>query len=131
MNRLIKELFTFSVTFALSTVALFCQEFDPPALHGCHINANERVYSSEYIQIKSATDKVILMKKDGPPIGLCSATLVNQTNAYGQKKQLLVLAKHCYSDDMWWDIEKDEFTDSDEIPEIWRFEGQTTLGGQS
>ncbi len=35
------------------------------------------------------------------------------------------------SDDMLWDIEKDEITDSDEIPEIWRFKGQTTLGGQS
>ena len=131
MNRLIKELFTTSVTFALSTVVLFSQEFNPHELHGCHINANERVYSAQYIQVKSASVKVILMKKDGPPNGLCSATLVNLTNAYGQKKQLLVLARYCYFDDMWWDIEKDEITDSDEIPEIWRFKGQTTLGGQS
>jgi len=97
MNKILRRTLSILWFSGILPLALFGQEFNPPdtILHGCHINANERNWAAPYQNVKIATVKV---QFDGG--GRCTGTLVNQTNAYNEKRQILILSRHCIADDM-------------------------------
>lgn len=63
----------------------------------CHVNANAKIWSGDFLDQKNATVK-IRFNSGGSSYGLCSGTLVSQFVISGKPKQYLILSSHCFRD---------------------------------